>query len=280
MHLIDIELSHQALLAEKFKGLKLDIAEYSFPNIYLFRDIHHYQLYFKHELFIKGVTREGDTYLMPTFPLYQAPEVYLKEWLMEVDFFFPIPTEWKEKMDRHTFESVALEQDSDYLFTLNKMRTYEGRDLDAKRNLVKQLLSSHTVEDVPLTVENIEDARQVLEKWHAEREGDDDVKACEEALNHLNLLQLTGRLYYVDGEPAAFVIGESLNRSFVLHFAKALKSIKGIYQYIYQAFANKLDNSYEWINLEQDLGSPQMRQAKHSYQPDLLLPKWRVKLID
>lgn len=278
MHLIDIELSHQTLLSDKFKALKLDIAEYSFPNIYLFRDIHHYQLFFKHELFVKGVTRDGETYLMPTFPLYQAPDVYLKEWLLEVDFFFPIPTAWKEKLDPNLYTFEALEKDSDYLFTLNKMRTYEGRDLDAKRNLVRQFLDSYTVEEYPLTAENAPDALKVLERWHEDHSPeDDDYKACLEALTHLNAFQLSGRLFYVDGQPVAFIIGEHLHRSYVFHFAKAIKSFKGVYQYIYQAFAKTLDDSYEWINLEQDLGSPELRQSKHSYHPDLLLEKWRVK---
>jgi hypothetical protein len=62
----------------------------------------------------------------------------------------------------------------------------------------------------------------------------------------------------------------------VLHFAKALTTYKGIYQFLYNDFANILPKRYEFINFEQDLGKTALRMAKTSYYPDILGKKYRM----
>lgn len=278
MHLIEVDLSHQGLLTDKFRQIKLDMSEYSFANTYLFRHIHHYQIFYKQELFLKGIARDGSSFLMPTFPLFEASESQLKGWLEEADFFFPIPEEWKNRFDPNMIDSSFSESESDYLFALDKIRCYDKK-LKTKQNQVDQFLSSHTVQAYPLTAERVEDAQLVLSLW---KKSNEDIEAdygpCQEALHLLAALQLTGEIFYVDGKPAAFLIGEYLHSSFVIHFTKALKSIKGLYQYVYEEFAQHIDETCPFINMEQDLGSPQIRQSKRSYHPDLMLHKWRIQL--
>jgi hypothetical protein len=53
---------------------------------------------------------------------------------------------------------------------------------------------------------------------------------------------------------------------------------KGVYQFMYNVFAKELGTEYEWVNFEQDLGIPELRQAKESYQPDKMAVKYRVSL--
>lgn len=117
MHLVDIELSHQQLLTEKFRQLSLEISEYSFANIYLFRKVHHYKLLYEKELFINGISREGSSFLMPTIPFTNYVDcAEVREWLSEVDFLFPIPDQWLKFFDPCAFSFSCSENDSDYLF--------------------------------------------------------------------------------------------------------------------------------------------------------------------
>ena len=91
-------------------------------------------------------------------------------------------------------------------------------------------------------------------------------------------LVLCGGIYYVQKEPGGFIIGEELAEDmFAIHFAKARKQFRGIYQYMYNSFAKILPPKYKYFNLEQDLGKDPLRIAKASYVPDKMLKKFRVR---
>jgi hypothetical protein len=47
---------------------------------------------------------------------------------------------------------------------------------------------------------------------------------------------------------------------------------------MYNSFAKSLREQYGFLNFEQDLGSPALRQAKASYRPDMMLKKYMVSL--
>lgn len=135
----------------------------------------------------------------------------------------------------------------------------------------------------PLNADRVQDALVILDEWQNDLEHDPlatDYFPCQEALHLMNQLQLTGWIFYVDGKPSAFLVGESagVSQEYIVHFAKAQKKIKGLYQYLYQALGEALYGQYEIINLEQDLGSPQVRLSKHSYHPMRMVHKWRIGL--
>ena len=75
----------------------------------------------------------------------------------------------------------------------------------------------------------------------------------------------------------AFALGERLNKSTaVWHFEKALPEINGLSQLVNQWFAKECLAEFEFVNREQDLGIPGLRQAKESYYPDHLVEKMTV----
>ena len=94
----------------------------------------------------------------------------------------------------------------------------------------------------------------------------------------MDTLKLTGCITYVDGEPAAYSLGEPINQGkcFVVQFEKAIGNYKGIYQFINRSFASMIDTKYRYINREQDLGDPGLRQAKMSYRPDNFVKKYKI----
>lgn len=276
-----LSLSHQKLLETRFRALDLDLAEYSFANLYLFRHLHQYELIFSDELYIQGLNREGASFIMPTSRPHPSKLPQLLSLLDSNNFLFPIPDQWLPLFGPYLNQASFKEDDSDYLFQTSKLALFPGRHLSKKRNLVKQLFSNHLVEVYPLE-EKKEEALMILNEWQEEQlqpAAETDYFPCKEAIERQETLSLEGRVFYVDGHPSGVTIGERLNdRCFVIHFAKAHKRINGLYQYLYQEQAQFLCNQYDWINLEQDLGSPALRQAKHSYLPDRMLHKMRVYL--
>lgn len=282
MQIEALNLSHQTVLEQKFQILGLSISEYSFANLYLFRQLHQYQvMYCWDEIFIKGMTRDEVPFIMPTsHPTKLAPQV-LQAALTQAPILFPIPDSWLPFFEKILVQASFNEADSDYLFNTSKLAHFPGRHLSKKRNLVKQLLNAHEIKS-DILFDQLEKAKQILKDWqqeHADDPLETDYSACQEAIQEFHQLKLHGRMVYVDQQPAGFMIGEWVSKDcYVVHFSKAQRMIKGLYQYLYQDLAQTLEQSCPWINIEQDLGIPALRDAKHSYLPDQLLRKWRIEL--
>ncbi len=273
-------LGHKELLFERLKGIDIPVSEYSFPNAYLFRAVHRYEVLRDREVFLRGVSYDGSTYLMPTWNVKETDVPYLRDMMASVDCLFPVPEAWLPIFSTGGFDFHYKEGDTDYIYTLEKMSTFRGRHLHKKRNLLKQFVTAHSHREVPLTRELMDDAVSVLNEWQAETglaSQDTDYQPCLEALQLYDELVLCGGIYYADDEPAGFIVGEELNpETFVLHFAKARKKYKGIYQYMFNSFAKILPAKYRFLNFEQDLDREALRIAKSSYLPDLMLRKFRV----
>jgi len=53
-----------------------------------------------------------------------------------------------------------------------------------------------------------------------------------------------GTIYYIENEPAGFIIGEALNAdTFCLHFAQGVTKYHGIYEFMFNDTAKKLQFS-------------------------------------
>jgi len=273
---------HREMLTARFRALNLPLSEYSFANIYLFRAAHAYEVVLDDEIFIRGRSYDGRTYLMPTTPVASLDPAYLRIMMRHADFLFPVPEHWTDLFSIDEFDVAYNKGDTDYVYTVEKMSTYPGRRLHKKRNLLSQFMNHHRHEAHRLTKDRIEDAAAVLEEWQKaspQEAGRTDYHPCREALERFEELGLCGGVYYADDEVAGFVIGERLNSEMVvLHFAKAKTKFKGIYQYMFHTFAGLLPEQFEFLNLEQDLNKENLRVFKSSYQPDRMLKKARVKL--
>jgi hypothetical protein len=282
MRIERLGLHHKEVLAPLLRAITVPISEYCFANLYLFRESHGYEVLSDGDIFIRGRTYDGFTYLMPTVPPAQLDAARLQELLRDVDFLFPVPEDWLGAFNPGTYDISFHEGDADYLYTVEKMSTLAGRKLHKKRNLLKQFIESYNHEALPLTTARLDDARLVLDAWQQESglgRGGTDYGPCREALDRYEELVLCGGITYADGEPAGFVLGEEVNdETYVLHFAKALKKFKGVYQFMFNNFAKILPPKYKFLNLEQDLDKENLRVFKTSYVPDALVKKARVRL--
>ncbi|CAF23647.1 DUF2156 domain-containing protein [Candidatus Protochlamydia amoebophila] len=274
-----LNLSHQTLLTQKFRQMSLVISEYSFANLYLFRKQHEYEVIFGEDIYIKGIDRGKLPFMMLTSIPHPKVSSEIIFFLNTGYFLFPIPEEWNLLFD-FPLDFSFEDADSDYLFKVEKLAFFSGRHLSKKRNLVKQLFDRYQIKTAQLTQKNKSDALKILVNWQDQQTQQEqtDYFSCLEAIKLLECLNLEGVIIYIDGKPAGFTIGEYLTPTcFVIHFAKGDANIHGLYQYLYQYQAQILSKQTEWINLEQDLGLPFLRQAKHSYVPDRMILKQRAR---
>jgi len=277
-----LDMHHRDILVPRLKAANIPLSEYSFANLYLFRRNHAYEVITDREVFVKGISYDGRSYLMPTVDASALDPQYLRGLMTDVEFLFPVPEAWLPSFDERSFEVSFTGGDADYLYTVEKMSTLGGRRLHKKRNLLKQFLETYEHDARPLTNDKLDEARFVLDDWMktSKMDPDDtDYGPCREALDRYEELVLCGGIYYAGGEPAGFVLGEELGEdTFVLHFAKARTKFKGVYQYLFNTFAKILPPKYKYLNLEQDLDQENLRVFKGSYVPDAMLRKARVRL--
>jgi hypothetical protein len=211
MQIEKLSLKHKDLLSGRLRKITVPLSEYTFPNLYLFRKNHDYEVIVDSEIFIKGTSYDGHTYLMPTVDVRTLDLQYLKDLMQDVDFLFPVPEEWLTAFDPNAFDIILADGDADYVYTVEKMSTYAGRKLHKKRNLLKQFLEAYKHEARPLTNDRLDEARFILHDWVKTSEmspGDTDFEPCLEALDRYEELTLCGGIYYADNEPAGFVLGE------------------------------------------------------------------------
>src|SRR5437899_1024546 len=98
-----IDLRHQAVISEAFSKLTVELSEYSFANLYLFRDIHEYSVWHNDELFIQGKTYDGHSFLMPTSMDSLQSKIGLELLASHANFFFPIPESWLSSINPELF---------------------------------------------------------------------------------------------------------------------------------------------------------------------------------
>lgn len=284
MKIEPISLEHQSVISPAWKRLcmeyDLHFAEYSFANVFLFRKKHDYHLVICDTPCVQGKFKNGNFYIIPSVPPPQI-QLTLPECTEGFSYcFFPIPDNWVEKFKNRGLSITSCRADSDYLFHVTKLQTLAGRELSSRRNLLHQLERQHHLESKEISDQELRSVFDLLDKWQLQTgkpKEKTDYFSCREALEHRVQLELFGRIVYADDQAIGFTIGELLSpKTALLHFAKSLHDIKGATPFLYKDFALHLPKSIQWINLEQDLGIPALRQAKEAYDPDILLTKWKA----
>ena len=278
-----VDLKHRGCLTDRFHQMNLQISDYTFANVYLFRRISHYEfLTTDCGLFVSGQNKKGQSYIMPLNDPRGCDIRTFNDLLGQQKFFFPIPEEWLSCFPEDKFVVNYDDSESDYIYLTEKMAGFKGKQYTRHRNHLNQFLSLFAPKDEPLSKKYLPDAMRVLQEWQNDsRLNPDktDFEQCHEALQSFSGLALWGTIYYIDSNPAGFIIGEALNAdTFCLHFAKASKKYHGIYEFMFNDTAKKLQSEYKYLNLEEDMGNKNLRRTKDSYGPELLLKKYRVRI--
>ncbi len=281
-----LELAHaarvNALIASVTAGWgEACLSEYAFANLWLFRREHRYCFTDGDWPLISGHTYDGSHHAMPLFALDQAPPDVIDDLLDRHDCLYPLPSAAIQRMDPARYAQTANRNDADYLYPAEHFRHYRGRSLNKKRNLMRQLLRDHRVQAVAYGPSWEAGALDVLQGWMRDKgkpAGSADERPCRDVLANAQILGLWGFGYLVDGTPGGFVLAEQLAPGVhAVRFAKSRDTFKGLAQYMFHHLASHGPADLAWLNFEQDLGLPNFRQTKLSYQPVALLDKWRLQ---
>lgn len=189
---------------------------------------------------------------------------------------------------------AAARESSDYIYRTTDLAALSGKKYGKKRNHINQFKAKRTdYRFEPLTSGNLQDAREIEEKWleevlahdaaGANSAAGDDLKIEKEiiffALENFERFGqssgMTGGLLYVDNKPAAFCVASLLSAAVTdVHFEKCLFEFArdGGYAVINNEFSKSVKT--EFINREEDLGIEGLRKAKLSYYPEEILEKY------
>jgi hypothetical protein len=198
-----------------------------------------------------------------------------------------------------------LRDQYDYIYRRTDLATLHGRHLDAKRNHIHRFRAEHPdFEYRPLTTESFDECRRLTEIWQedkaaikreqsqvylssAEREQartkfnqnenrnetiNAELRVMDTIFSNWDALGMIGGSIFVDGRMVAFTYGSAVTTdTFDVCVEKADRHVEGAFAIINQQFAEHLPEQYVYLNREEDMGIPGLRQAKLSYHPEILL---------
>jgi hypothetical protein len=169
----------------------------------------------------------------------------------------------------------------DYVYRREDLITLSGKKYQPKRNHINKFTKQYPYQYMPITPELVPECLALECKWYKANRTDDDAeelsyerRSLTFALQHAVELGLTGGAICVNRQIVAFAFGAPINsRTFAVHVEKADILYNGVYSVINCEFARHIPEQYIYINREEDLGIPGLRQAKQSYHPAILLEK-------
>jgi len=184
----------------------------------------------------------------------------------------------KEMPDR--FQYLPDRNNDEYIYLSEKLIKLSGKKLQSKRNHINRFKADNPDwEYFPLlSKEDLDECSRMLDEWEEVNISKTDFSqrydyiATKILLENFEYLQLRGGAVRVNGKIVAFTIGEPLTAdSFVVHVEKAFSDMNGAYTIINQQFIEHEASEFTYVNREEDMGFDNLRKAKMSYYPDILL---------
>jgi hypothetical protein len=181
--------------------------------------------------------------------------------------------------------SEPVRNQYDYIYRRTDLATLRGRHLNAKRNHIHRFRAEHPdFEYRPLTPEFFDECRRLTATWQEEKKQtpnqndnkieiiDAEHRVMETIFSNWDALGMIGGSIFVDGRMVAFTYGSAVTTdTFDVCVEKADRHVEGTFAIINQQFAEHLPEQYIYLNREEDMGIPGLRQAKLSYRPEILL---------
>lgn len=194
-----------------------------------------------------------------------VPEFYVETW-PDLDRYF----------------SITADRDAaDYVYMTGELAGLKGNKLHKKKNLISQFKRAYPDYSlVPINEGNckglMQFSRHLLDAMSPTPNSlVEELDAMQMAFSHWNDLYLSGLMLLVKDEIAGFAVFSPLSTdTWDVHFEKSDVTFKGAAQMINHETAKFLEGTAQYINREQDLGIPGLRQAKLSYVPHTLIESY------
>jgi uncharacterized protein len=289
----ELKLEDQALFAEYTEREQPEVSELSFENLFVWRYSYNLQVsILDGALCILARPDPNPPFVFPPLGASDAPATVrrLFEDMRQRDMA-PQMQRCSERFVKRLSEgsddyNVEVDRNhSDYVYLASDLADLSGRKYHKKRNQIARFQKKYEFEYRRITPDIMSLCTELQGAWCDIHDclNPENVslglenQAAFEALNSFDSLNMIGGAILVEGKVEAFALGGPLNKdTFVIHFEKGNTELPGIYQVVNQALCGDIEG-YTFINREQDLGDPGLRQAKESYYPHHMVDKYIVK---
>jgi hypothetical protein len=189
-------------------------------------------------------------------------------------------------LDRDVFKVTEDRDHFDYILPVDALKKYDTKETHSRGRAMRRFLAEkpeHSVRTLdlsdPATMLHI---RELMKRGDKVADDDKELLAVARFIQNAKVLDYFALGIFIDDKLAAFYIGEHLKHGFTMgHFWKADTRIStGLYAYLLNRVAYALSEKGEqFINIEQDLGLPNLRRWKQSYGTNLFHKKYCVEFM-
>lgn len=272
-------------------------ADFNFGNIYIW-DARYRPLIarFGGRLLTRIVYENAPAFVFPVGVGKLRPAVdALLEYAAAMDFPFVlrgVTDVHREQLEREypgCFDFIEDDKSADYIYLAEKLSTYSGKALHAKKNHCNRFESEHDWAFVPLTPKLIPQCREMLAAWTEENAArlDESIGFEQAAITRLfnvyPALGMDGGVLFADQRIVGFTVGEMVSSdTFDVHIEKADTAMNGAYPMVCREFVRLLLTRYpglKYINREDDMGLESLRRSKLSYKPEIILKKYTARWL-
>ncbi len=176
---------------------------------------------------------------------------------------------------------------AEYIYETGRIAALSGHHLAKRRAEVRKLRNFYgsRLQTVPVTRADFDDIRLCEQQWlaaHMDVSDFDDLSRESRTvgfhLENWDALGMSGVIARIDGVPVGFSYGAPVNSLYYdALIEKADHRIPGLYRLLFQEEARLSAAGFQYINREEDLGIPGLRQVKLLYKPEILLEKYDAK---
>ncbi|MFZ5966998.1 MAG: DUF2156 domain-containing protein [Bacillota bacterium] len=290
----EITIGDKELFQQYITSFPYQVSDINFASIFIWKDLYELRYDVIHGLLCISGKYYDEPFIFPplTKEVYSIDQLAktlnalkaLSNHPLKIKFAPAHVVDILKASDQFVFDIKEDRNNFDYIYAVKDLSELKGRKLHSKKNHLNYFKKNIPHLYTPLEDTHIEGC---LALTRSLKEGDysdfeklllcNEEKAIARAFEYWHELNLFGAVILIEDKIEAFTIGEALSHdTVVVHIEKANPDIKGLYQAINQMFCSDACINFPFVNREEDMGFPNLRKTKESYQPVKLLDKYDV----
>lgn len=268
--------------------------EFSYANLYAWQDEYNTKMFDCKNFFAVAFEIEGHDVFLPPIAknadfnvFFEFVKQHTKASNKQKMCFSGFSKDEAQKLEKVVGKSFFHEDrgNFDYLYDVQQISTLSGKKLHSKKNHVNKFLSlykdRYTFEQ--MNADNAKECIQFNRLW--EEQNKDFInesliaesKSAKVLLENFDRFSLVGAIIKVDGNIAGYTVGEQTypgSDTLCIHIEKGLYSITGVYPMLFSSFVKSFEDTFLYVNREDDLDDEGLRYSKLSYNPCAFVEKY------